>query len=440
MREFINIKTVFENNSERTIDKLSKLYNDSDLLRPIIYELIKEEFLIDNKLYNKRIFIKPNWVRHSIKSQDEICLRTHNNFIVALVSILLEYSPKSILIGDAPVQGCNWDKMMETSFLSAIECLSQKHEIPIFIKDFRRVTLDVTNNNITQERNPLSEYLIFDLGANSYLEPISENKNIFRVTSYNPDRLGESHRKGVHKYCITKELFESDIIISMPKLKTHQKTGITGALKNLVGLNGDKDYLPHHRIGGVENGGDCYPGKNLLRLSAEKLLDIANRNIGKPQYKVWKTLSSTFWRLSNPKPVHQLAAGWYGNDTCWRMVMDLNKIALYGKSDGTLSDTPQRVLYSLCDGIIGGQGNGPLNPDPLALGVVLFSNNSAITDICAATLMEFDIDKISLLRNAKDIIKDKQIHILLNEKDINLKELSSLSIQTQAAPGWLGYI
>ena len=32
---------------------------------------------------------------------------------------------------------------------------------------------------------------------------------------------------------------------SLPKLKTHKKAGITCALKNLIGINGNKEYLPH---------------------------------------------------------------------------------------------------------------------------------------------------------------------------------------------------
>ncbi len=68
------------------------------------------------------------------------------------------------------------------------------------------------------------------------------------------------------------------------------------------------------------------------------------------------------WKLSFPKKVHYLVAGWYGNDTAWRMVIDLNKIAIYGKQDGTISKTPQLQPHSLCDEIIGGQGDWPLNP------------------------------------------------------------------------------
>ncbi len=179
----------------------------------------------------------------------------------------------------------------------------------------------------------------------------------------------------MHKYCISKALFESDVVISLPKIKTHQRTCITGGLKNIVGLNGDKDFLPHHRLGGTGNGGDCYEGKNHLRYWAELSQDAANRNQGTIFFRPWLKVSGLLWELSIPKEDDDLGAGWYGNDTTWRMVMDLNTIALYGKLDGSLSDEPQRVLYSLCDAIIAGEGDGPLHPEPFPMGIVSFSND-----------------------------------------------------------------
>jgi hypothetical protein len=330
--------------------------------------------------------------------------------------------------------------MLSQYFLEEVDRLRAKFKISIEIIDFRRVTFDPILNNPNKERHSLSEYIIFDLGEKSYLDPISTDKNIFRVTNYDPDRLGESHKKGIHKYCITKELFDSDIVISIPKVKTHQKTGITCALKNLVGLNGDKDYLPHHRFGGTGFGGDCYPGKNYLRILAERVLDSANRKIGRKGYRFFLYLGLSIWKLSNPKNVHSMAAGWYGNDTTWRMVLDLNKIAIYGKVDGTLAKKPQRTLFSLIDGVIAGQGDGPLNPTPLPLGIIAFTDNSHLNDICRATLMGFNPHKFSLLRNGIDEIKSIETNIMLNGEVINITDLSSYSTLTLPPQGWIDYL
>lgn len=436
---FVRIESVFTDKMSRTVEELSKVYANNILLKEKINSAIKG--ILDSKdVRGKKILIKPNWVVHNRKDNDEICLRTNDSFLLSALEILLQNKPASIIIGDAPIQGCRWDSMLRPQFIKSIEALSNKYSVRVTIEDFRRVTFDPSQNNPNTEINPLSNYIIFDLGINSYLEPISSTKNIFRVNDYDPDRLAESHTLGKHKYCITKELFEADLVISMPKIKTHQKAGITGALKNIVGLNGDKDYLPHHRIGGTGFGGDCYPGKNLLRRTAEWLLDNANRHQGEIAYRYLQVASKIIWKLLLPQKMHHLGASWYGNDTVWRMVMDLNKIAVFGKKDGTLSNEPQRELYSLCDGIIGGQGDGPLNPTPLALGVISFSNNSSMNDICMATLMDFDIQKISLLNAASKYIQDHNIELTLNGVKIDLTALSNISIRTNTPLGWSNHM
>lgn len=434
---FVRIENVFTGEKDRTIEILSKVYNDNEFLKEKI-RLIVNGILDSSAIKGKKVLLKPNWVLQNKVKDDEICLRTNNSFLLAALEVLLEKKPASIIIGDAPIQSCNWEKMLSKPFLRTIVAMSAKYSLPIAIKDFRRVTFDPSQNILTKERKPLSNYIIFDVGKESYLEPISSIKNNFRVIDYAPDRLANSHSIGMHKYCIAKEFFEVDIVISMPKIKTHQKAGITGTLKNLVGLNGDKDYLPHHRVGGVGFGGDCYPGKNILRRTSEWALDMANKQQGKKVYRFLRLAAIVFWKLSIPKKVHQLDAGWFGNDTVWRMVLDLNKIAIFGKEDGTLSNIPQRELYSLCDGIIGGQGNGPLNPTPLPLGVICFSNNSPMSDICMASLMGFDYRLIPLLANISNNDM-KSVEILLNEKKVSLNDLSKMSIDTLPPPGWVDY-
>lgn len=439
MNSYADIITFYNNIDDRNIDYLANIYKNKSFLNKSIKSFINT-YIDNDSINNKKVLLKPNWVLNNKKDQDDICLRTNNSITLALLEIILSKNPKSVIIGDAPVQGSNWNKMMTDSFQKSIKVLSKEYNIPVFIKDFRRRIFNTDDNRPITEINPISEYVIFDLGKESYLEPISNDRNIFRVTSYNPDRLAESHKTGVHKYCIAKELFDTDIVISLPKIKTHQKAGITCALKNLVGLNGDKDFLPHHRIGGTGFGGDCYPGKNLLRLSAEYIMDSANRQQGKWTYKPLVYSSAAFWKLSMPKKVHQMAAGWYGNDTTWRMVMDLNKIAVYGRSDGTITKTPQRQLYSLCDGIIAGQGDGPLNPEPLPLGILSFTNHNGLNDICMATLMGFDYKKIALLKNQNIDFSDEKFEICVNGNKISIYDLSKFAIKTIPPPGWVNYL
>jgi hypothetical protein len=230
-----------------------------------------------------------------------------------------------------------------------------------------------------------------------------------------------------------------DYIIALPKAKTHQKTGITNALKLIVGVNGDKDFLPHHRVGGTGFRGDCYPGKNLIRRSSECILDQANRLIGKMMYKPLCKISWILWRLSFPANVHHLSAAWYGNDTTWRMVMDLNVIAKYGRKDGTISEEQQRSILYICDGIIAGQGDGPLNPDPLPLGVVMISENAAQMDRALVAQMGFDLNMIPLVKESLKL-EDTDCLLYYNGEPVTLKEIAENGLQTIPPPGWLSVL
>jgi hypothetical protein len=440
MDNFLNIRTLFNTLNERSIDKLSAVYEHENILLEAIGNVISSN-LSESDIRGRRILLKPNWVKHSTGINDDICLRTNDNFLLATLELIMRCSPSDITVGDAPIQGGRWNDIVNDNLTQKINELSEKHAVPVHIKDFRRTFFYTGKNKLKTDLRPQSDYLIFDVQEKSFLEQITDKEaNKFRVTDYDPAKLNDTHKSGTHKYCITKELIENDIIISMPKIKTHQKAGLTGALKNIVGLNGDKDFLPHHTIGGTRFGGDCYPGGNHLRYWAEIAMDKANSHRGRKEYFLWVKLASLLWRLSLPKDVHNMEAGWYGNDTTWRMVMDLNRIAYYGNSDGTFSDKPNRKIFSLCDGIIGGQGDGPLWPTPLELGVISFTDNPAINDIAMASLMGFDFNKFPLLNESVILFPVNKTEIFINGVLSSLADLRKLSIKTNPPRGWKSYL
>lgn len=432
---YTKLEVLYNSVNERTYTNLQNFYEE-DVLTERVKTLFENTF---DKIEGKRILIKPNWVKHLKVDTDKWCLCTNENLIYVAVKFLLTRKPSKIIIGDAPIQGCDWNLLLSKDFVNRINQLSKDSGVEIVIKDFRRVIFNPKTNEKLNKDISLSNYIIFDMKEKSYLEPISDKKNKFRVTCYNPDRLALSHSKGVHKYCIAKDVFDSDIVITMPKMKTHQKAGITNAMKILVGVNGDKDFLPHHRIGAKEYGGDCYPGKNMFRTISEWVLDNANRNIGNIFYKPLLYASNALWKISRPTKEQNLAAGWYGNDTVWRMVMDLNYIVLYGKTDGSLSDKPQRLIYSLSDGIIGGQGNGPLSPEPLPLGVLAFSNNSYWMDLIMGHLFSLNIDKIPNLKAAKDLLNIEKCELYINGTKSDIDDLKKYSVKVKMSPGWENY-
>ena len=169
------------------------------------------------------------------------------------------------------------------------------------------------------------------------------------------------------------------------------------------------------------------------------LRNLGNRRRGKNIYGYTRRLSEKLWSLSRPNNEISMNAGWYGNDTVWRMVMDINLIAQFGRLDGTLAGTPQRVIYSLCDGIIGGQGNGPLQPEPLPLGFLTFSNDSYLMDEVMGYLFNLDIEKVPLLREASIANKQKIVKLLLNGNQVNMDIIKTMGMTVKLAPGWVNY-
>jgi hypothetical protein len=131
----------------------------------------------------------------------------------------------------------------------------------------------------------------------------------------------------------------------------------------------------------------------------------------------------------------------------WRMVLDLNRVLLCGRPDGTLAGYPLRKILSLTDAIIAGQGDGPLRPDPLPLGVVTCSASAPAADAVHAALMRFDRDRIPMLREAFSglqhaLATDTTTVICRAERtDMDLAGVAArYGVAALPACGWMGKI
>lgn len=349
------------------------------------------------------VLLKPNWVLdRNLGPGGMAPMVTHPHFILAALDEALLARPGRVILGDAPIQACDFDGLLRNGLKQQAIELGRAAGASVEFADFRRTVWTPGQGGAapqTEVGDP-SRFVLFDLASDSLLEPISTPVGRFRVTNYDPRKLAQTHRPGRHQYLLCKEAFEADVLISLPKLKLHRKAGLTGALKNLVGLNGNKDYLPHHRRGGAAEGGDCYPGRSMAKWLVEMLLDAANRRLGTPGYQRWSFWASRSLARVSREEEGSLEGGWHGNDTCWRMVLDLNRILLYGRADGTLADQPRRTLWSLTDCIVCGEGEGPLSPSPLGVGAVTFSGCAPAADAVHAALLKLDPRRIPLIREA----------------------------------------
>ena len=343
------------------------------------------------------VLLKPNWVLHYNKSGATMdCMVTHPAFILAVLAEVVAAGARRVIIADAPIQSAEFDKLAPPDWCAAAAGIAGKTALDIL--DFRSTVSSYQGSMLVSRgglRDP-ERFVEFDLGKDSLLERISTPAGRFRNTSYNADDLARVQRPGVHRFLLCKEPFEVDVVLNLPKLKAHAKAGVTAALKNLVGINGDKNFLPHHRIGGSAIGGDCYKGFKPFKRIGEALLDAANRRIGTRGY----VIAGRAGMLMNAVHGGDLEGKWWGNDTTWRMVLDLNRLLVYGDADGKLHDAPRRQVYSLTDAIVAGERNGPLAPEPAPLGAVTFASNSVHADAAHLALMRFDIERVPLVREA----------------------------------------
>ncbi len=74
------------------------------------------------------------------------------------------------------------------------------------------------------------------------------------------------------------------------------------------------------------------------------------------------------------------------------MCVDLNRCLYYSDARGAHFDAPEpvRTVLTVIDGVIAGEGEGPLAPSDVPLGVVLAATDPVALDLAAVRLMGFD--------------------------------------------------
>ena len=352
-----------------------------------------------------RVLVKPNFVLHKNQGRAGLLpLITNQSIVKAVVAEVLKANPSQVTVGDAPIQSCDFAELLGLTKLDEWAAELQKRE-PRFkgITDFRRTVSTFKNGvrSAQENRRAAENYVLFNLGKDSLLEPLTDGKDSFRVTNYDPRLMAKTHSPGNHQYLVAREVIEADVVINLPKLKTHKKAGITNALKNLVGINGNKEFLPHHRIGGAAIGGDCYPDSDFIKRGLEFVFDRQNMTDSPLKGKMLATIGTQFERMMRLTGDETGVEGaWSGNETVPRLCVDLNRVLLYGRPDATFGEVVQRQVLHIVDAVIAGQGDGPLASDELPLGLVLAGVNASAIDWVGAYLLGYDAGKIPLLKHS----------------------------------------
>ncbi len=414
----------------------------------------------------RRILIKPNWVRHEREPDFPIAaMVTSSRLVDAVIEACLSAYPRAqrILVGDAPLQDCNWDLLCRQA---GIDRLMGKYRdgsgARVQIADLRRERFQ-DDGGFLRPLEPANAgdpagYREIALDGESLLDAFGDSDRLFRVTNYSSRQTMSSHRSGFHRYLIAGSALECDLFINLPKMKTHQKAGITGALKNVVGINGEKAYLAHYRRGDPSRGGDEFSRDTsravVMQCRVREMLQKRSKflfRLGSLGWQVARTLrgievKGTAENLS--KRFYMAGGSWFGNDTIWRMVYDLNKILLYTSPDGAaLRDTAQRAYLAILDGMMAGEGDGPLQPLAVPTDLVACSNDPFLLDMVMASLMGFDYRKIPVLKNMPLFsgspwgrFDPEEIEVRMDGRP--LRGISSLPTlhQFRPAPGWAGHI
>lgn len=431
-------------------------------LKPLVREELRRAC---GHLTPRRIVLKPNWVLHETDPFFPIrALVTDARVIEAAAEACLELFPaaESILVADCPLQYADWPRLCRQSGLSpVIERLRSISSGKIAFCDLRKEVFAQDNGTFlsraTGDHGDPRGYRAVSLGGRSHLEAISDQADRFRVNDYSASITSSNHGRGWHNYLVAQSILDADLFINLPKWKSHQKSALTAALKNLVGINGDKAYLPHFRRGAPKWGGDEYRDEDrwlywlqtTLRERLQKRSRIAYALL-KPG---WETLKK--WRgiqtrldspLAQPRRFYIAGGAWHGNDTLWRMVYDLNLVIQCADAEGRIQNRPQRHYFTIVDGLICGEGNGPLQPFPRETDWLILGDDPFAIDAALCHFMGFAAAKVPVIARRRSFAGIGWGQFQLEELEVELdgQRLRVLDSPTNfhfaPPPGWRNHV
>lgn len=444
----INADT-YEYNNKNTFNPSNK-YKEGLNIRiksdQVVYDKVRQLF-VDMKLDYKNINTK-NWNPFStfIKKGDKVVIKpnlvldynacktgTTDSLITnfAVIRPIIDYcilavgTTGEIIVGDAPVQECNFEKVIEIDGLADAINIYKKHGYNIKLLDFRKNQNDTANCRVVS------------LDKDSSFCEVDQYDYKYAITNYSLDDMHQHHSNGKHEYLISQDVLNADVIINLPKPKVHRKAGMTACMKNFVGINSKKEYLPHHRSGSVANNGDEFPEKSIIKEMESKLKQLSYK-----KSFIINTIRKGFKFIMNiTHKSKYLEGSWYGNDTIWRTILDIDKIVLYCDKNGKMKRNKQRAVLNLCDMIISGEKEGPLLPTDKKVGLLICGFNMYSVDMEISKIMGFNYKKIKYLSNCGKLKKFK-----ISNEDYKLVidgvESDSNPINKKFIPseGWDGFI
>jgi len=408
------------------------------------------------------VFIKPNTVRHyHMGGKDILSIINHASLLRPVIDYVLKALEGSgrIIIGDAQVTVGLFDEAYEVTRIRALlDWYRDKTTVPIECFDLRkersvRTWMYGRWGKKKIEKDPRG-YRFVDLGNWSCFKGIDPARLRIAVSSYK--NMFKHHSGGRHEYLFPQSVLDSDVIINLCKLKTHRRTAITLAIKNFMGIPAWKDTLPHFMIRSPSEGGDQYINPSFRKNIITWLHDRVQSVPFVPAKFVFALTKNMLFNTKRIIPFKDdvFEAMWYGNDTLWRTLFDLNRGVLYADREGKIQQTQQRGYFAIIDGIIAGEKDGPVAVDPVPAGVLIGGSNPIAMDSVGSALMGFDIDKIPTVYKALPPANSwpegspplffgslEEIKVNLNGSTLSFNQFKdSYNLGFEPHPSWKGHV
>ncbi len=295
------------------------------------------------------VLIKPNWVDFGP------AVFTRPQVVSPLIDMAIAAGATEIYVGDGAVNVPQTNDVMNNAgYSDMVSELDSQHP---------GITIETLNLNVldsgwhwiylgSHSSFAGSGYTHYDLAAGG-------------STLYGHSYYSTADPQGINPngdtlgwYAVSDKILDADVIINVPKMKTHQTMMATLSIKNLVGCTISSTYdeeayntqsrIPHHTTDMEEN--------------------------------------------------------YFNNDIFWRAIQDMNKIILYADENGDLQPAQQRKFLNVIDGIeameksqhhIYGGGGTPYDRY-----IALASTDPVAADAVACRLMGYDATIIPSIENA----------------------------------------
>jgi len=353
------------------------------------------------------VALKPNLIRESHASRDEWeQVITHGSIIRAVLDFVFIalHGRGRVIVADGPQTDSDFEAVRRRTGLDQVAGYFAGKGLAVDLLDLRRDRWFQKGDIITRRESLPGDpagYVTIDLAGASAFASYALS-GAFYGADYDTSETAAYHAGGRHAYVLCRSVLGADAVINLPKMKTHKKTGVTLSLKNLVGINGYRNCLPHHTRGTPREGGDEFPFTDAAHRVQGRAIHLFKRALaarGGTGGRWARAIKRVGRGVFGATDQVIRSGNWHGNDTAWRMVLDLNRAFFHFDASGARRTRPAKYV-TLVDGIVGGEGNGPSAPDAVRSGLVVAGANPVAVDTVCAALMGFDFQRIALLREA----------------------------------------